>query len=114
MAPENGIEPINPYFRVFEEMASKKTATLIQPMKIALPRTEGIRPPAFRHRNHIARQNPPSKHPIPSARSLKIKATPPASDPEKTTAIRNAPWTPSLTGGFIQYMIRTVVARETR
>lgn len=102
MAPESGIDPINPYFRAFEEMASEKTATLIQPMKIALPRTDGMSPPAFKHKNHIDRHNPPSRHPTPSARSRKIKATPPEREPAKITATRNAPWTPLLTGGFIQ------------
>lgn len=86
----------------------------MQPMKIARPVVEVIKPSALRLKNHMLRQKPPRRQPNPSVRSEKTRARPPKMRPVKNAATKKAPCTPSDTGAFMRYTISTVTASAVR
>jgi len=71
-------------------------------MKVALPVVEPIKPPGRSTINHMLRQKPPSKQPSPSVTSGKMRDNAPNTTPVIVAATKNAPWTASLTGGFMR------------
>lgn len=80
---------------------SEKAATVNAAIRIARPAVEVMRPPGLRTRNHIERQNPPSRQPRPSVTSLKMIEMPPKTKPVTMAATMYAAWIAFETGGFM-------------
>lgn len=112
--PAKEVEPINPYGRVWWLMYSVNAPTVKMAMKITFPTLLAIRPPGFRTRNHMLKQNPPRKVAKPSVTSLNNSDKPPSSPPVQMTAATYRPCSPSDMGVCMTYKIRTVTARLTR